>query len=434
MAKFLLIGVLAAFCVATSFGHTLRGGKPDLKAQLAKLATIDKGLKAIANGKHPVEGADSLVKDVEVVLADAKTSKDEAKMEKEVSGVFEKIHSFSATLNKRQTQLKAEMEKANQGFAKEIQARVQHLQNVDKALHNLEKSPLAPDGIKDMEKKVEDVMKDGARDMNSTDPEVRKHLAVELDHLQADLGSFQQTLKQAAADADGTSKRKALGGVEGAEERLFDELMNVQDAPIGEQLAVLRKQQYTVLQEAKDLLARHDDGTPLAEQFGKLLDKKATQPEAKAPQAHAPTKAELEQLTKEIVKESKLPENVASGLAPLLAQIEQRRANVAAQVEKAKAKEADKKADLYEEAAEEKEKKVQKTKSEKRLMHVLKEESHLAKKETASAKAQLMALDKAISSIRKGDLKGLKEAMATMKDEGGSANQGFLVLFQQMNL
>jgi len=67
-------------------------------------------------------------------------------------------------------------------------------------------------------------------------------------------------------------------------------------------------------------------------------------------------------------------------------------------------------------------------------MHVLKEESHLAKKETASAKAQLMALDKAISSIRKGDLKGLKEAMATMKDEGGSANQGFLVLFQQMNL
>ena len=53
-----------------------------------------------------------------------------------------------------------------------------------------------------------------------------------------------------------------MGGVEGAEERLFDELMNVQDAPIGEQLAVLRKQQYTVLQEAKDLLARHDDGTP----------------------------------------------------------------------------------------------------------------------------------------------------------------------------
>lgn len=431
MAKLLLFSVLALFLTAEA--GTLRG-KPDLKAQLQKLGQIEKGLKAIASGAHAPEGADALVKDVEVVLADAKTVKDQAKMEKEVTSVFGKIHAFSASLSKRQAELKAEMKKADEGFTKEVQGRVAHLANVDKALKKLSQSPLAPEGIDKMEAKVEEVMKDGENSMNSTDPEVRKHLAVELDHLQSDLQSFQQNLKKAEEDADGTAKRKALGGVEGAEERLFDELMNVQDKPIGAQLAVLRKQQYAVLQDAKNLLARHDDSTPLAEQFGLLLDKKAQQVEPKPVQFHKPTDAELKNITQEIMKAGKLPENVASGLAPLLAQIEARRDHVAERLRIAKKNEADRQADLYSEAATEKAEKGKKTKTEKRLMHELKEESHDARKETASAKAELAALNQAASSIRKGDLKGLKAAMATMKEEGGSANQGFLVLFQQLNL
>lgn len=44
----------------------------------------------------------------------------------------------------------------------------------------------------------------------------------------------------------------SYGGVVGAENRLFDELMDMQDEPIPEQIKVMRKKEYASIAVVKD--------------------------------------------------------------------------------------------------------------------------------------------------------------------------------------
>lgn len=145
------------------------------------------------------------------------------------------------------------------------------LEKVHTGLGALKSSPEGLDALQaDL---VKTIMK-----MKSDAPEKEKRLAAS--HVQDEIGEFKQVLmakqEELAAQSQSAAKLEAMkeaGKAAADANDLFKALMPVQDAPIAQQMEVVKSDEFKMLPLAQKLMAaKHEDGDNLALEVGTELD------------------------------------------------------------------------------------------------------------------------------------------------------------------
>lgn len=77
---------------------------------------------------------------------------------REVDATFAELQKFQTSLSKRQEELNKQQKSDQKDFDRDLNMQVAHLASIDKALTKLQDSPLAPEGIAEMDAKVKSVL------------------------------------------------------------------------------------------------------------------------------------------------------------------------------------------------------------------------------------------------------------------------------------
>jgi len=194
---------------------------------------------------------------------------------------------------------------------------------------------------------------------------LKKELIARAQQLQGKMDQSKQNME--IAETSGVSaKEKAM------EEKIFDELLEVQDAPVAEQLKVLSKFK-GALPVVEDMLTKEfKENANIAMEFGQALDEQKSQ---------AYKKAQEEKL-KKLEKDAHLQPAQAKNIMPILANLDKQRA-----------------------------KKHQMLRALDMKIHQLESTERFYQKQRASYLHEEKTLDSAVEGIEHGDLKKIQVAM-----------------------
>lgn len=257
---------------------------------------------------------------------------------------------------------------------KKIETRINSLKSLRKKMEKMEMNGL----LADQKPKLDAVVKkiDGVLSMDSKKSD-EKVLDKAIKEVQSEVNDLKASLMKKAMDLQKEQEQLfKQHNAKKATEDVFDKLMNVQDAPLKEQLTVLAAAPSDDTFIAKFAKRPFKEGDNLAMLFGQALDTRVDDERREA------EKTDLEALE----NSAHLTEEQAKGLLPILTKVKQQRAE-----------------------------KESKLKEVERKLAEMQETERFYKKHKAVLGREKEVLGKAISAIEHGKLKELTEAMEQMK-------------------